>query len=256
MNDILKQTGWLKGILAGLILCAFTLPAKEKITIYLIGDSTVCTQPVSQAPVTGWGTPFASFFDSLVTVENHARGGRSTRTFIEEQRWHTVANAIKPGDYVIMQFGHNDEAKEAIYRERYTSPEDYRQNLEKFITETRARQAIPILVTPVSRMKFDKNGKAEETHVAYSKVVKELGLAKKVPVIDLDTRSRQLYDSFGPEYARLLFNDSPAGTTPQFPAGIRDNTHFSEYGARKIAGLALDEMKRLDLDLLQYLVKP
>ena len=104
-----------------LTLCSFALSEPEKITIYLIGDSTVCTQPLSQAPVTGWGTPFAGFFDKTVKVENHAKGGRSTRTFISENRWQPVADALKPGDYVFMQFGHNDEATGAKFEERHTS---------------------------------------------------------------------------------------------------------------------------------------
>lgn len=195
-------------------LCSFVLSEPAKITIYLIGDSTVCTQPVSQAPVTGWGTPFAVFFNKNVTVANHARGGRSTRTFISENRWQPIADALQPGDYVLMQYGHNDEAKEEIYKERYTSPEDYRKNLIRFITETKAKQAHPVLVTPVSRRKFSPEGKALETHVAYSQVVAEVAAAHQVPLLDLDTRSRQLYESFGPEHSKLLFNVSEAGTNP------------------------------------------
>ncbi|MEJ6980614.1 rhamnogalacturonan acetylesterase [Pedobacter sp. P351] len=237
-------------------LFSFALSDEDTIVVYLIGDSTVCTQPVSQAPVTGWGTPFAVFFDKTVEVSNHARGGRSTRTFISENRWMPVANALKKGDYVFMQFGHNDEAKEEIYKERYTSPEDYRKNLIRFITETRAKQATPVLVTPVSRRKFDKDGKASETHVEYSKVVAEVSAALKVPMVDLDTRSRQLYESFGPENSKLLFNISEPGANPQFPNGVNDNTHFSEYGARLLAELVLDEMKKLNLDLYHRVVKP
>ncbi|QMU27077.1 rhamnogalacturonan acetylesterase [Adhaeribacter radiodurans] len=237
-------------------LCSFELSEPAKITVYLIGDSTVCTQPISQAPVTGWGTPFAVFFNEKVTVANHAKGGRSTRTFIGENRWQLIAAALKPGDYVLMQFGHNDEAKEEIYKERYTSPEDYRKNLIRFITETRAKQANPVLVTPVSRRKFSPEGKALETHVEYSQVVAEVAVAHKVSLLDLDTRSRQLYESFGPEYSKLLFNVSEPGINPQFPNGINDNTHFSEYGARLLAELVLDEMKKSNLELLKWVVTP
>jgi len=239
-----------------LTLCSFVLSEPEKITIYLIGDSTVCTQPLSQAPVTGWGTPFAVFFDKTVKVENHAKGGRSTRTFIGENRWQPVADALKPGDYVFMQFGHNDEATGAKFEERHTSPEDYRKNLVRFITETRAKNANPVLVTPVSRRKFSKDGKALETHIEYSKVVAEVSAEYKVPMIDLDTRSRELYESFGPDNSKLLFNVSQPGTNPQFPDGVNDGTHFSEYGARLLAELVLDEMKKSNLDLLSRVIKP
>lgn len=237
-------------------LFSFVLAEPENITIYLIGDSTVCTQPVSQAPVTGWGTSFAVFFDKTVKVENHARGGRSTRTFISENRWQPISDALKPGDYVFMQFGHNDEAKEPQYAERYTSPADYRKNLIRFITETRAKNANPVLVTPVSRRKFSNDGKALETHIEYSKVVAEVAAECNVPMLDLDTRSRVLYESFGAEGSKLLFNVSEAGVNPQFPNGVNDNTHFSEYGARLLAELVLDEMKKLNLPLLNRVVRP
>lgn len=239
-----------------LALCSFALAEPENITIYLIGDSTVCTQPVSQAPVTGWGTPFAVFFDKTVRVENHARGGRSTRTFISENRWQPVADALNAGDYVFMQFGHNDEAKEEIYKERYTSPEDYRKNLIRFINETRAKNAYPILVTPVSRRKFSKEGQALETHVEYSKVVAEVAAECKVPMIDLDARSRAVYQKFGEEGSKHLFNMSEPGANPQFPNGVSDGTHFSEFGARLMAELVYDEMKKLNLALLSRVVKP
>ena len=237
-------------------LASFVLYDDDKIVVYLIGDSTVCTQPVSQAPVTGWGTPFAVFFDKTVEVRNHARGGRSTRTFISENLWQPIESLLKKGDYVFMQFGHNDEAKEEQYKARYTSPGDYRKNLIRFITETRARQANPILVTPASRRNFGKDGKMLETHVEYSKVVAEVSLEYKVPMVDLDIRSRQLYESFGPEHSKLLFNCSEPGENPQFPNGINDNTHFSEYGARLLAELVLDEMKKLKLDLNNRVIKP
>ncbi|MEJ6980027.1 rhamnogalacturonan acetylesterase [Pedobacter sp. P351] len=231
------------------------LPEQE-ITVYLIGDSTVCTQPVSQAPVTGWGTPFAVFFDKTVKVENHARGGRSTRTFISENRWQPIADALKPGDYVFIQFGHNDEAKEPQYRERYTSPGDYRKNLVRFISESRAKQSKPVLVTPVSRRKFNTEGKAMKTHIEYSKVVEEVAAEYKVPMIDLDKRSRELYDFFGVDGSKALFNISEAGSNPQFPDGVNDGTHFSEYGARLLAEVVLDEMKKANVDLINRLVKP
>jgi lysophospholipase L1-like esterase len=242
-------------LFAILLLSAFSFQP-DSITIFLIGDSTVCTQPVSQAPVTGWGTPFATFFNNTVKVENHARGGRSTRTFLSENLWQPVADALKPGDYVFIQFGHNDEAKEEIYKDRYTSPEDYRKNLIQFITETRAKSANPVLVTPVSRRRFSADGKALETHVEYSKVVAEVAGEYKVPMIDLDSRSRELYHSLGTENAKLLFNVSAPGTNPQFPNGINDNTHFSEYGARRIAELVLQEMRKINLELVSRVVKP
>lgn len=240
-----------KILLSGILitLLSFSIEKRKNIVVYLIGDSTVCTQPDSQAPVTGWGTPFAVFFDPTVKVENYAKGGRSTRTFLSENRWAPIADKIKSGDYVFIQFGHNDEAKEEIFKDRYTSTEDYRKNLIRFISDTRQKDAFPILVTPVSRRKFDKQGKAMETHIEYSQIVMDLSNELKVPVIDLDNKSRALYQSYGPERSTLLFNVSQPGTNPQFPNGINDNTHFSEYGARLIAEIVLAEIKNMHLEL-------
>src|SRR6195952_2099649 len=157
-----------------LFLLSFSGPVKKKIKVYLIGDSTMCLYEPSRAPLTGWGMPFVNFFDSTVTIDNRARGGRSTRTFISENRWQPIADSLQEGDYVLIQFGHNDEAKEEKYKDRYTPVPDYKTNLTKFITETRAKKAIPVLITPVTRMRFDKEGKIEETHKDYSAAVWEV----------------------------------------------------------------------------------
>src|SRR3989442_14441710 len=122
-------------LFAFLLLTAFALPPKKKIKLYLIGDSTVCEYEPTRAPLTGWGMPFVYFFDSSVVIDNRARGGRSTRTFISENRWQPIADSLQEGDYVFMQFGHNDEAKEPQYAARYTPVPDYKTNLIKFITE-------------------------------------------------------------------------------------------------------------------------
>src|SRR6478672_11826514 len=134
-----------------------------KTKIYLIGDSTMCTYEPDRAPLTGWGMPFAHFFDSTVTIDNRARGGRSTRTFLSENRWQPITDSLQAGDYVLIQFGHNDEAKEEKYKDRYTPVTDYKTNLQKFIRETKAKGATPVLITPVTRMRFEK-GEQVETH--------------------------------------------------------------------------------------------
>lgn len=208
---------------------------------------------VAAYPETGWGMPFAIMFDSSVMVDNRAKNGRSTRTFISENLWQPVADNLKAGDYVFMQFGHNDESKEKT--DRYTSPEDYKKNLVKFITETRARNANPVLLTPVTRRKF-KEGVIQETHVEYSKLVLEVANELTVPVIDLDTKSRELLQNYGEEKSKLLFLQLELGEHPNYPEGKDDNTHFSELGARKIAQLVLNEIKNLKLELAERIVKP
>ena len=236
-------------------LASFTLLQPKKTKIYLIGDSTVCDQPIDRYPVTGWGTPFANYFDSSIVVDNRARGGRSTRTFLEENRWQPVVDSLKAGDYVLMQFGHNDEAKEPQYAARYTSVPDYKKNLIKFINETRSKQAFPILVTPVSRRMFDKEGKVKETHIEYTAAVFEVGKQLNTPVIDLDAKSRKLYQQFGPDDSKLLFMELDSAEHPIYPKGRHDNTHFTDYGARLIAQIVLNEIKAQQLPLAARIVK-
>jgi len=219
----------------------------------MIGDSTMCLYHSSRFPLTGWGMPFAQYFDSTVTIENKAKGGRSTRTFIAENRWQPIVDNLSKGDYVFIQFGHNDEAKN--YPDRYTTPEDYRANLIKFITESRAKEAIPVLITPVSRRKFDAKGNALETHATYSKIVREVAQQYKVPLIDLDQMSLELIQQYGPENSPLLFMQLEAGEDPDYPSGILDNTHFNNYGARHIAELVIKGINNLQLELSGHIIK-
>jgi lysophospholipase L1-like esterase len=251
MKKILSRGLLTIGVLAGM---AF-IPPHKKIKVYMIGDSTMCNYPIRQWPVTGWGMPFANYFDSTVIIDNRARGGRSTRTFLSENRWQPIADSLDAGDYVFIQFGHNDEAKEPQYADRYTPVPDYKTNLIKFITDTRAKNAVPVLVTPVSRRNFDKDGNAKETHTEYTKAVFEVGDQYHVAVIDLDKQSRQLYQQMGPVNAKLLFMELDSAEHPNYPVGRHDGTHFNEYGARKIAEIVLNDIKAQHLDLADRIVK-
>ncbi|WP_295654394.1 rhamnogalacturonan acetylesterase [uncultured Mucilaginibacter sp.] len=238
-----------------LVLMSFTLSPPGKIKVYLIGDSTMCLYTAKQFPINGWGMPFANYFDEGVTIDNRAKGGRSTRTFLAENRWKPIADSLNAGDYVIIQFGHNDEAKEPQFADRYTPLPDYKANLTKFITETRAKNAYPILITPVSRRGFDKDGKAKETHVEYSKAVFEVGAQLNVPVIDLDKMSRDYYQQLGPDKAKLLFMELDSAEHPNYPLGRHDGTHFNEFGARKMAEIVLNELKAQHNPLADHIVK-
>ncbi|WP_375444429.1 rhamnogalacturonan acetylesterase [uncultured Fibrella sp.] len=234
-----------------LILVAFT-PLPGHITVYLIGDSTMSIKQVKAYPETGWGMPFATFFDESVTVDNRAMNGRSTRSFIEENRWQPVADQLHEGDYVFIQFGHNDEVKT---KKTYTTEADYRTNLIRFITESRARKAIPILLTPVARRQFDEAGKVQETHAVYSELVRAVANEYKTPLIDLDRQSQELLQRFGVENSKLLYLQVEPGEHPNYPEGKVDNTHFNELGARKVAQLVLATIKSLKLELADRIVK-
>jgi lysophospholipase L1-like esterase len=249
MITFLKKVTLLLGILT---LLSLDLPP-QKITVYLIGDSTISIKETKAYPETGWGMPFANFFDSTVVVDNRAKNGRSTRTFISENRWQPIVDQLKEGDYVFIQFGHNDESKEKV--DRYTTPEEYKKNLSRFIDETRAKKAIPVLLTPVARRKF-KDGIQQETHAEYSPLVRETAKVKSVAFIDLDVKSTELLQKYGEEKSKLLFLQLEAGEHPNYPEGKNDNTHFNELGARVIAQLVLSEIKKSKLELADRIVKP
>jgi lysophospholipase L1-like esterase len=235
------------------ILLAFSLPPAKKITVYLIGDSTMSIKPVKAYPETGWGMPFVYFFDSTVTVDNRAQNGRSTRTFMAENRWQPVVNNLQEGDYVFIQFGHNDEVKT---KASYTTEEEFKNNLIKYVTDTRSRNAIPVLLTPVARRKFDSTGKLESTHELYSEIVRTTAREHNVPLIDLDRKSQALLQSMGVESSKLLFLQLKPGEHPNYPGGKDDNTHFNELGARMMAEIVLAEIRTLKLELADRITKP
>ncbi|MVN77392.1 GntR family transcriptional regulator [Hymenobacter sp. HMF4947] len=241
-------------ILPGLLAFA-AAPPPHKTKLYLIGDSTMANKIRATFPETGWGMPLGTFFDTTVVVDNRAQNGRSTRTFLAENRWQPVAEALQPGDYVFIQFGHNDESQN--YPDRYTTPEDYRKNLIKFVTETRSKQAIPILLTPVTRRYFDKDGRIKETHVLYSAATTAVAKDYKVTLVDMDKLSRELLQKFGDENSKLLFMELAPGDHPNYPLGRHDNTHFNELGARKMAQLVVADLKAQHIALAEeHMAKP
>jgi len=219
---------------------------KDEVTLYLIGDSTMSDKNVLAYPETGWGMPFRHYFDETVSVENHARNGRSTRTFLEEGLWDPVFNNLKDGDYVFIQFGHNDEIETKV---QYTNPSDFQENLFKFIQDTRMKGAIPVLLTPVARRHFDDDNRLIDSHEQYSALVREVAGIYKVPMIDMDALSQKLIRELGPEASTFLFNHLAPGQNPHYPAGITDNTHFNELGARRIAELVLKGIEELGFEL-------
>ncbi len=247
-----KVTLKLATVFSLMLLMSFALPPK-KIKVYLIGDSTLAVKDKKTYPETGWGMPFANFFDQDVEVDNRAQNGRSTKSFLAENRWKPVTDSLKQGDYVFIQFGHNDEGKEKVGR--YTTIEEFKANLTKYVTETKMKMGNPVLITPVSRRSFDATGKALETHPGYTEAVKDVAKAQNVPLIDLDQMSIDLYQKFGAENSRLLFNQLEPGVNPNYPEGKLDNTHFNELGAREIAQLVLKEIRTLNLDLVNHVVK-
>jgi lysophospholipase L1-like esterase len=218
----------------------------------MAGDSTMAIKQPDKRPETGWGEMLGQYFkDGTVKIDNRAMNGRSTKTFISEGRWQSIVDALQKGDYVFIQFGHNDESKEK--GERYTPPADYRNNLIRFITDVKANGGNPVLLTPVMRRKFDSTGNFVDTHGEYPDIVRTVAKEQKVPLIDMHGDSEVVIKSYGVEGSRKLFLQLKSGENPNYPNGIEDNTHFNPLGADEMAKLAVKGIKDNKIGLKKYL---
>lgn len=224
-----------------LLLCSLTTISKP--TIYMIGDSTMANKNAKCFPETGWGEAFSAFVDtSRISIENHARNGRSTKSFIDQGLWEKVISKINPGDYLFIQFGHNDEKiyKPKVYARAETT---YKLNLERFIKECREKRGIPILFTSIVRRHFEESGVLLDTHGNYPAVVRQVGLEQNVPVIDMEAKTKLLVERYGIEGSIQLFLHPKEGEYSNYPKGKVDDTHLSRKGAIEIAGEAVECLK-------------
>lgn len=239
------------------LLIAFTMAtsAQEKPTLYLIGDSTMSDKKdPEQNPEHGWGQMLPELMTSEIKIENHAVNGRSTRSFIDEGRWEKVMDKLKTGDYVFIQFGHNDQKVQDP--ERYTNPfTQYMYNLEKFVRETREKGATPVLFSSIVRRNFNEEGVLVDTHGEYPLVVRMLANELEVPFIDLQWFTEKLEMKYGPEKSKALHLHIAPGENKYKPEGVEDNTHLSRQGATLVAGLALQEIARQQLDIAKFIKK-
>ncbi|WP_412964776.1 fibronectin type III domain-containing protein [Metabacillus niabensis] len=225
--------------------------ATEHPTVYIAGDSTVQTYDEYWKPEAGWGQMISRYFSDDVTFANHAIGGRSTKTFINEGRLDAILREIKPKDYFLVQFGHNDAT---ISRpDRYASVPDYKNFLKTYVNGARQRGAEPILVTPVGRRDFNADtGKFNVSFPEYVQGMKEVAEELNVALVDLSALSVAYYDSIGPEGTLSVFLHTEPGIYQAFPNGSQDNTHFQEYGAIQIARLLSGGIKDLNVTLSSY----
>lgn len=225
--------------------------AGELPTVYLAGDSTVQTYDPYWEPQAGWGQMIPRFFSNDVTFKNHAIGGRSSKSFIFEGRLDEILRAIKPGDYFLVQFGHNDAT--ISVPERYASPADYKNYLKTYVNGTRQRGATPILVTPMGRRDFNtETGKFNVSFPEYVKAMKEVAAELDVKLVDLSMLSVAYYDSIGAQATLSVFLHVEPGIYGAFPNGSADNTHFQEYGAIQLARLLAGGIQQLDVPLAGF----
>ncbi|WP_026955711.1 rhamnogalacturonan acetylesterase [Algoriphagus vanfongensis] len=226
---------------------------EKDVAFYMVGDSTMADKPYAGSnPEKGWGQVFPLYFKEGIRFENHAMNGRSTKSFRAEGRWDVVMERLKAGDYVIIEFGHNDQKINS--EDRYAFADStYRDNLIRFVEEVRSKKANPVLATPISRRSFDENGVLTDTHGRYSEVVREVADELDVPLFDLHSKTVDLLEQFGVEKSKELFLHYKPGDYERFPKGVEDNTHLSPTGAFKVADLAVEELKRELPELVAYL---
>ena len=238
------------------ILLILLLSCQEKpriINFHLIGDSTMADKVPDRSPETGWGQVLQEYFTSGVQVKNHAVNGRSSKSFIDDGRWDNVLDSLKEGDYVCIQFGHND--KKYYDPSRFTNPvTGYRRNLIRFISDTREKGAFPILATPIVRRGFNEHGTLVDTHGNYPLIMHEVSSEYHVPLIDLQLMTEDLVLSLGEEGSKQLFNWLGPGENENYPDGQQDNTHLNLKGAHEVARLFTEELIRQDIPLMKFLI--
>ncbi|WP_223559822.1 rhamnogalacturonan acetylesterase [Chryseobacterium lathyri] len=227
--------------------------AQQKTTLFLIGDSTMANKEnPDKNPEHGWGQVLPQFLTTGIEVQNHAMNGRSSKSFRTEGRWDKVMKKLKKGDFVIIQFGHNDQKlKDST---KFTNPyTQYRANLERYVNETRAKGATPILMTSIVRRNFTENGVLIDTHKEYPLVVRMVANDMKVSFIDMQLLTEQMEIAYGPENSKKLHLHFAEGENPYYPKGKADDTHLSKLGAETVAKLALKDLKSLNIGLEKYI---
>ncbi len=209
--------------------------------VFLAGDSTMRDYDASRAPQAGWGQYLPDYLDDSIEVKNHAIGGRSSKTFITESRLERIRESIMPNDYLFIQFGHNDATKDRP--ERYTEPfGDYQTNLLYYIDDARAKQAIPILFTPVARLQRMDQPILPSLE-PYREAMKEIADRENVLFVDLAEKSENYLQQIGYEHAKELYMIAVDG---------KDRIHFTEKGAKTMAKIVSREISKLPIELAAY----
>lgn len=217
-------------------------------TIFLCGNSTVVDQ--DNEPWASWGQIVPGFFTDSICIANYAESGESANTFIAAGRLKKALTQMKPGDYIFMEFGHNDQKQKGPGKGAFYS---FMTSLKTFVDEARARGAHPVLVTPTQRRSFDANGKIQDTHLDFPDAVRWLAEKENIPLIDLHAMTRTLYEALGVEESKRAFVHYPANTYPGQDKPLADNTHFNPYGAYQIAQCVIEGMKKAGLPIVKYL---
>ncbi|MDR1716151.1 MAG: rhamnogalacturonan acetylesterase [Prevotella sp.] len=219
-------------------------------TIFLAGNSTVVDE--AEEPWCGWGQIFPRFFTSDIAIANYAESGEAANTFVTSKRFAKLLSKMRKGDYLFIEFGHNDQKQKGEGKGPYTS---YKSDLKYLASKTREKGAIPVLVTSMHRRFFDDNGKVKNTHGDYPDAVRQLAKEENITLIDLNNMSATLYEAWGVEGSKRAFVYYPAGTFPNQKEPLADNTHFNPYGGTEIARCILKGMIDNNLPVKKYIRK-
>lgn len=239
--------------LSALFLFLSLMIFAQKPTLFLIGDSTMSNKDnPDKNPEHGWGQVLPQFFTTGIEIQNHAMNGRSSKSFRTEGRWDKVEKQLSKGDFVVIQFGHNDQkVKDST---KFTNPyTQYRANLERYVNETRAKGATPILMTSIVRRDFTENGVLVDTHKEYPLVVRLVADDMKVAFVDMQLLTEQMEISYGPEKSKLLHLHFKECEVEYYPKGKDDDTHLSKLGAETVAKLATNSLKNLKTGLENFI---
>ena len=235
MNTLAPLLNLLRRFLPALLSAMLVPHALAAPVVYIAGDSTVASYGSGNYPMQGWGRRLQDYFYSGVSFSNHAIGGRSSKSFIDEGRLAAILRLIKPGDYLFVQFGHNDGYSDPrLHTDPYTS---YKTYLSMYIDMARQYGATPVLVTPMPRRYYDSSGRFINDFVDRTAAMKQLATEKRAALIDLNGKSLALYNGVGVAATTDIFLWLTAGQYANYPNGVSDRTHFQEYGAGQLARL-------------------
>lgn len=231
-------------------VCAVEITSnKTATTIFLAGNSTVVDQ--SREPWAAWGQMIPRFFaPGKASVANYAESGEALNSFVSAKRLEKILNMMKPGDYLFIEFGHNDMKQKGEGIGPFTS---YKKRLQQYITEVRKKGGIPVLVTSMHRRSFDSTGHIINTLLEYPEAVRQTAKEENVAIIDLNAMSKILYEAWGPTNSIKAFVHYPANTFPGQTTKLEDNTHFSTYGAFELAKCIVQSIKDQNLPLAKFL---
>lgn len=223
-------------------------PANDVTTLWLCGNSTVVDQDYE--PWASWGQMIPRWFDDQIAIANYAESGESASSFIAANRLKKIMSLAKRGDYLFVEFGHNDQKQKTPGSGAYYN---FATNLKQFIDEAKAKGVTPIFVTPTQRRTFDANGKITESHGDYPDAMRWVAKREGVQVIELHDMTRTFFETLGVEGSKKALVHYDANSFPGQTTALADNTHFNPYGAYEVAKMMVEGMKELQLPFVHHI---